>query len=83
MSAKRLQVLLDEDEFQVVRDEASRHGMTVSDWVRHALRHTSRREAEGVVEDKLAVIDHALQHEHPTGDIDEVLAEIEQGYLGG
>jgi hypothetical protein len=37
----------------------------------------------GDVEKKPAAIRAAAKHEFPTGDIETMLAEIEQGYLSG
>lgn len=77
----RLQVLLDEAEFREVREAASRQGVPVSQWVRRALREACRRERSGDLERKLAAIERAMQYEAPAPDIDQMLAEIEQGYL--
>lgn len=74
---------MDDAELARVRADAERHGVTVSEWVRYALNRTRRLEAETATEDKLLAIDQALEHDHPTGDIDQMLREIEQGYLGG
>ena len=56
--------------------------MTVAEWVRQALRAASRREPLGDASARLASIRAAARHAFPTGDIDQVLAEIERGYLG-
>jgi hypothetical protein len=55
--------------------------MSIAEWVRQALAHARRREPIGDVEKKLAAVRAAVKHEFPTGDIDTMLAEIEQGYL--
>ncbi|MGH2781342.1 MAG: CopG family transcriptional regulator [Thermoleophilaceae bacterium] len=81
--SKRLQVLLDEDEFDELREVARRNGVPVSVWVRGALREAHRREPSGDVERKLRAIRRAMQYEGPTGDIEQILAETEQGYLSG
>ncbi len=78
--SKRLQVLLDESELAEIRETAERHGMTLSEWVRQALRQARRQETSGDVERKLAVVRAASRHEFPTADIDQVLREIEVGY---
>ena len=41
--SKRLQVLLDEQEFDDIQDIARRNRMTVAEWVRQALRAARRR----------------------------------------
>ncbi len=47
--SKRLQVLLDEDEFEDLRRAASRQGVPVSEWVRRALREARGQEPSGDV----------------------------------
>jgi hypothetical protein len=81
--SKRLQVLLDEEEFDELREAARRQGMPVSEWVRQAIREARRREPGGDVESKLRAVREAMKHEFPAPDIDQMNAEIEQGYLSG
>ena len=78
--SKRLQVVMDEDEWTAIEAVAHQQGQTVSDWVRMALRAARRERSTGSVERKLAAIRAAVRHEFPTGDIDQMLAEIEAGY---
>ncbi len=78
--SKRLQVLLDEAEFDDLRDVARREGVPVSEWVRSALREARRRQPRGDVERKRRVVREAARHQFPTADIEQMLAEIEQGY---
>jgi len=54
----------------------------LAEWVRQALDVARRREPVGDVSKKLEAIRAAAKHEFPTGDIEDMLAEIEQGYLG-
>jgi hypothetical protein len=82
MSA-RLQVVLEDKEFRDVRRLAKAQGMTISEWVRRALREARRR---GPVHDqarKLAAIRDATKHEFPAAEIDVMLDEIERGYKAG
>ncbi len=79
--SKRLQVLLDEREYRELGRVAERRGMTVSEWVRQAIRSAQRREATGDSEHKLAQLRAAAQHAFPAPDIEQMLSEIEQGYL--
>lgn len=81
--SKRLQVLLEEEELDEVRRVAERHHMTVAEWVRQVLRAARRQEPEREVHEKLEAIRHAAEHDFPSGDIDQMLAEIERGYLEG
>lgn len=77
----RLQVLLDEAEMRDIRQAARRSRMTVAEWVRQALRAARRREPTIDAAKKLEVIRAAARHTFPTADIDQMLAEIERGYL--
>lgn len=79
--SKRLQVLFDEGEFREVQEAASREGIPVSEWVRRALRDARRREPRGDLDEKVRAIREAAGHSFPTADIDEMLGEIERGYL--
>jgi predicted 2-oxoglutarate/Fe(II)-dependent dioxygenase YbiX len=81
--SKRLQVLLDEPELREIRRAARAKRLTVAEWVRGALREARRKEPLGNVADKIAVIRRAARHSFPSGDIDQMLAEIEKGYLAG
>lgn len=81
--SKRLQVLLDEAEFQELRRTARRQRMTVAEWVRQALRSARRREPTQSPERKLDAVRAAVRHEFPTAEIERMLAEVESGYLGG
>ena len=82
MMSKRLQVLLDEPELREIRRAARSQRITVAEWVRQALRAARRHESSADVDQKLAAIRAAARHEHPAGDIDQMNAEIERGYLG-
>ena len=76
--SKRLQVLLDEEEYKEIQDVARRQRVTLAEWVRQALRQ-ARSDHPGTVEAKLRVITDASRHEFPTADIDVMLQEIEAG----
>jgi hypothetical protein len=78
---KQLQVILTDLEYREIQQAARCRKMSIAEWVRRALVQACRREALGDVEKKLAVIRVATQYEFPTGDIETMLAEIEQGYL--
>ncbi len=78
--SKRLQVLLEEAEFDDLRDAARREGVPVSQWVRSALREAHRRKPVGDIESKRRAVREAARHEFPTADIEQMLEEIEQGY---
>lgn len=78
--SKRLQVILDDEEFEEIRRVARRHRMTVSAWVRRSLRESRRDEPRYDVDRKLAAVREAVEHAYPTGDIEEMLGDIEHGY---
>ena len=79
--SQRLQVLLEETEFAEIRRIALRHHMTVAEWVRQALRLARRDEPATEPRRKLAAVRESARGAYPTGDIESVLAEIEQGYV--
>ena len=78
--SKRLQVLLDEGEFDEIRRLARQRNVTVADWVRDALRAARRRRPSSDAAKKLAAVREAAKHGFPTSDIRTMLAEIERGY---
>ena len=76
---KRLQVLLHDEDYRVLQQSAREDRMTIAEWVRQALREVmSVRERK--VEEKLRALDEAMQCNHPTADIEVMIAEIEEGY---
>ncbi|MDJ0863411.1 MAG: antitoxin [Gammaproteobacteria bacterium] len=78
--SKRLQVILDDAEMNEIRRIAQRRQLTVAEWVRQALRAARREEPEADAGKKLKVVRAASRHSFPTADVDQMLAEIEQGY---
>jgi len=80
--SKRLQVLLDEDELREIQRIARTRRMTVAEWVRQALRSAGQAEPLREASKKLEVVRAAAGHSFPTGDIDQMLGEIEKGYVG-
>jgi hypothetical protein len=81
--AKRLQVILEDPEYREIQRVARSRRMTVAAWVRQALAAARRYEPLGDAGKKLDVIRDAARQSFPTGDIDVLLAEIEQGYRSG
>ena len=73
---KRLQVLLDEEEYLEIQGVARRQRVTVAEWVRQALRK-ARGDHPGTVEAKLRAIADASRLQFPTADIEAMLREIE------
>jgi len=81
--SKRLQVLLDEREWREVQRAARAQRTTVAEWVRQALRAARRREPLGDAGRKLDAVRAAVRHAYPVADMEQMLAEIERGYLAG
>jgi hypothetical protein len=80
--SKRLQVLLADAEFRAIRRIARRKQSTVADWVRGALRAAQQGESTGSAAAKLEAVRAAAGHAFPTGDIEDMLADIERGAIG-
>jgi hypothetical protein len=55
--------------------------MTVSEWVRRAIKDARRTQSSADPARKLEAIRTATEHSFPTADIDELLDQIEGGYL--
>lgn len=75
--SKRLQVLLDTEEWQELQEIARRHRTTVSEWVRRTLREAREREPQGDLQTKLRAVRTAVRHDFPTAEIDQMLEEID------
>lgn len=73
-------MILDEREMKEVRQAARRRKMTVAEWVRQALRSARQQEPRGESRKKLEAVRVAARHSFPTGDIGQMLDEIERGY---
>jgi hypothetical protein len=80
--SKRLQVLLEEPELREIQRAARAQRLTVAEWVRQALRAARRRQPIVDPRKKLEAIRAAARRSFPIADIDQMLAEIESGYLG-
>ena len=78
--SRRLQVLLAEDEMSDIQLLARRERLTVGEWVRRTLREARARQSVSDPETKLKAIRRAAECSFPTGDIDQMLSEIERGY---
>lgn len=79
--SKPLQILLEDPEIQEIEETARRHQMTVDEWVRQALRTARQQTPLTERARKIEAVRTAAQYAFPTGDIEEVLADIERGYL--
>ena len=81
--SKRLQVILKDPEYRELQRAARSRGISVAAWVRQALEKARQGEPTEGVARKLAAIRAAARLEYPTADIEQMLAEIEQGYETG
>jgi hypothetical protein len=79
--SKRLQVLLEEPELREIQRAARSQRMSVAEWVRQALRQARRRQPVVDSRRKMEAIRAAARHPFPVGEIGQMLAEIESGYL--
>ena len=73
-------MLLEDADLRAIQRLARRRGMTTAEWVRQALRVARQADAGRDPREKLDAIRLAARHSFPTGDIDTMLDEIEQGY---
>jgi hypothetical protein len=78
---KRLQVLMDDDELRSIQRLARKERVTTAEWVRQRLREAQASRARPDMATKLAAIHLAAQYSAPAPDIEQMLAEIERGYL--
>ena len=76
----RLQVVLDDEELASIRRTARAQHLTVSSWVRHALRAAQREYPVADASRKVQVVREAAGHRFPAGELGDMLREIEQGY---
>ena len=76
---KRLQVLFDDEELAEIQRLAKRERKTTATWVREALR-SARTAAYPEAEQKLRAIREATTYAFPTGEIKELLSDIDRGY---
>lgn len=81
--SKRLQVLVEEDEMREIQKAAEAQRVTVAEWVRTAMREARRHQPGMPMERKLATVRAAAKHRFPSADMEQMLAEIERGYLAG
>ena len=78
---KRLQVVLQDREYQEIQRAARSRRMSIAEWVRSATIRSPRQEPSGVAQ-KLEAIRAATRYSFPTADIDVMLAGIESGCTG-
>ena len=80
--SKRLQVLMDEAELRDIQLVAGAQHMTVSEWIRQALRKQRREQPGAETEKKIRCVREAAACSYPSADIGEMLEDIRRGRLG-
>ena len=82
--SKRLQVVLPDLELERYSRSAQADGMTLSEWVRQALRVAERERSTAEVDGKLALVRRAVAGERQGHevDIETMLEQTEAGRLG-
>jgi hypothetical protein len=78
--SKRLQVLIDAKEYRLFAQIARAKGMSLGEWVRQELRRGAQETSVRDPDEKMRRLRRlAEQCSYPTGEIDEMLADIEKG----
>lgn len=75
-------MILEDEELAEIQEVARRQRMTTAEWVRQALRAARRRQPGGDAHKRLEAIRTAARHSYPAPDIEQMLGEIERGYVG-
>jgi hypothetical protein len=79
-----MQIVVDEAELARYQGFAAASGLNLSEWVRRALRDAAGTRSPIPPERRLEVIRAALEvNGEDTPGIEQMLAEIEDGYLSG
>ncbi|MGH9188374.1 MAG: CopG family transcriptional regulator [Acidimicrobiales bacterium] len=78
--SKRLQVVVDEADLRRFQRAARRNGLSLAEWARQALRRAEQEVSAGDSAPKLEAVRTAAKYSFPAPGIDQMLAEIEQGY---
>jgi hypothetical protein len=78
--SKRLQVLIDPKEYRQFARIARAKGLSLGEWVRQELRRGAKEISVRDPEERLRRIRRiAEEGSHPTGSIEEMLADIDKG----
>jgi predicted DNA-binding ribbon-helix-helix protein len=75
-----LRIFLEEAEIEEIREIARRNHMTLDEWIHRVLQEARKSHPGRSTETKLRAVRAAVGQGLPTGDIDQMLREIEQGY---
>jgi hypothetical protein len=75
-------VILPDAEMTEIQRLAKRERLTVGEWVRRTLRDARARRPVIDPETKLKAVRRGAHYAFPTGDMAQMLSEIERGYQG-
>ena len=78
---KRLQVLFEDDELRAVQAMARRRRQTTAAFVRDVLREARAAAEHRLPEAKLRAVREASAHSYPSGEMEQILSQVERGYL--
>lgn len=78
--SKRLQVLIDEKEYRLFQKTARTSGLNLGEWVRESLRKVVQSLSTTSPETKLRNLRRASHSQYPSGEINDILSQIETGY---
>ncbi len=76
-----MQVLIEPKEYKQFQRLAEAKGLSLGEWVRQILRRFSESSSARDPQIKIAHIRKASQLNYPSGDIEQILGEIEKGHL--
>ena len=80
--SKRLQVVVSDNEAREIQLVSQELHMSVSEWMRQALRKERREQPVTNAERKLQCVREACTNNYPTADIGKMLHDIERGRSG-
>jgi hypothetical protein len=78
-----MQIIMDDNEFREIQRIAKSNNMSLAEWVRQVLRAARRGQPRGNPARRIDVVREAARHSFPTGDIGQIIGEIDEGYGGG
>jgi hypothetical protein len=79
--AKRIEVILADVHYRGIQRAARSSQMSVAQWVQQELERACWREPSISTAKKLGALQVAIQHEFPTCDLEQILTEVESGYI--
>jgi len=77
--SKRLQVLFDPKEYKELAMAAKKSGLSIGEWVRQVVRASIRSQSVRPGDAKMKAIRALSQHRFPSGEINQILDQIEKG----